>query len=64
MKDAGIADTIPDLAEGDARLYLVDPRDRKPCILELSDIFKEQMVLQKAAVKRVTAIQKVGTSGK
>ena len=53
-----MADTIPELSEGDASLYLVDPRDKKPCILELSDIFREQMVLQKAAVKRVSVIQK------
>ena len=57
LKDAVLTE-IPQLSESDARLYLVDPRDKKPCILELSDIFREQMVLQKAAAKRVTTIQK------
>ena len=57
LQDAFLTE-IPQLSESDARLYLVDPRDKKPCILELSDIFREQMVLQKAAAKRVTTIQK------
>ena len=49
----GVETDIPDLAEQDVKVYLVDPRDKKPCILELSDIFREQMALQKIAVKRV-----------
>lgn len=49
---------IPNLSEQDVKVYLVNPRDRKPSILELSDIYREQLVLQRAAVKRVAIIQK------
>ena len=51
-------DEIPNLSEQDVKIYLVNPRDRKPSLLELSDIYREQVVLQKAVVKRVAIIQK------
>ena len=58
-KEADIdTNEIPNLSEQDVKVYLVNPRDRKPSILELSDIYREQVVLQKAAVKRVAIIQK------
>ena len=49
---------IPNLSEQDVKIYLVNPRDNKPSLLELSDIYREQVVLQRAAVKRVAIIQK------
>ena len=49
---------IPNLSEQDVKIYLVNPRDKKPSLLELSDIYREQVVLQRAAVKRVAIIQK------
>ena len=49
---------IPNLSEQDVKVYLVNPRDKKPSLLELSDIYREQFVLQKAVVKRVAIIQK------
>ena len=42
----------------DVKVYLVDPRDEKPCLRELSDIYKEHVELQKEAVKRVSVIEK------
>ena len=49
---------IPNLSEQDVKIYLVNPRDNKPSLLELSDIYREQVLLQRAAVKRVAIIQK------
>ena len=49
---------VPNLSEQDVKVYLVDPTDKKPSILELSDIYREQLVLQKSAVQRVAIIQK------
>jgi hypothetical protein len=58
-KEAEIdATEIPNLSEQDIKVYLVNPRDKKPSMLELSDIYREQFVLQKSAVKRVAIIQK------
>ena len=58
-KEADIdTNDIPNLSEQDVKVYLVNPRDKKPSLLELSDIYREQVVLQKAAVKRVAIIQK------
>ena len=48
----------PELRPDDVKVYLVDPRDEKPCLRELSDIYKEQMELQKEAIKRVAIIEK------
>ena len=42
------------------QVYLVDPREKRPCLKELNDIFKEQLVLQQAALKQVGIIEKVG----
>ena len=56
-----VADTgqkEPELRPDDVKVYLVDPRDEKPCLRELSDIYKEQMELQKEAIKRVAVIEK------
>ena len=41
------------------KVYLVDPREKKPCLRELNDIFKEHLVLQQAALKQVGIIDKV-----
>lgn len=49
---------IPPITDEDVKVYLVDPRDKSPCLLELNDIYKEQILLQRAAVKRVGVIQK------
>eukprot|EP00093_Oithona_nana_P004408 04408.XXX_95632_92827_1 [CDS] Oithona nana genome sequencing. len=46
------------LRPDDVKVYLVDPRDEKPSLRELSDIYKEQMELQKGAIKRVAVIEK------
>ena len=48
----------PELTAEDVKVYLVDPRDQKPCLRELSDIYKEHVELQKGAVKRVSVIEK------
>ena len=56
-----VADTgqrEPELRPDDVKVYLVDPRDEKPSLRELSDIYKEQMELQKGAIKRVAVIEK------
>jgi hypothetical protein len=43
----------------DLQVYLVDPREKRPCLKELNDIFKEHLVLQQAAIKQVGLIEKV-----
>ena len=48
----------PELTTEDVKVYLVDPRDTKPCLRELSDIYKEHVEYQKEAVKRVSVIEK------
>ena len=48
----------PELTSDDVKVYLVDPRDERPCLRELSDIYKEHVELQKEAVKRVSVIEK------
>lgn len=47
----------PELTPNDVKVYLVDPRDEKPCLRELADIYKEQVELQKSAIKRVAVIE-------
>lgn len=48
----------PELTSDDVKVYLVDPRDEKPCLRELQDIYKEHVELQKSAIKRVAVIEK------
>ena len=47
----------PVLTPEDVKVYLVDPRDEKPCLRELSDIYKEQCKKQEEAIKRVSLIE-------
>jgi hypothetical protein len=47
----------PELTNNDVKVYLVDPRDEKPCLRELADIYKEHVSLQKEAIKRVAVIE-------
>ncbi len=47
----------PELTANDVKVYTVDPRDEKPCLRELADIYREHTELQKAAIKRVAVIE-------
>ena len=42
-KEAAQLEAQPILRPDDVKIYLVDPRDEKPCLRELSDIYKEQV---------------------
>ena len=42
-KEAAQLESQPILRPDDVKIYLVDPRDEKPCLRELSDIYKEQV---------------------
>ena len=55
-KDGGQLESQPALTSEDVKVYLVDPRDEKPCLRELSDIYREQCKLQEEAMKRIAII--------
>ena len=44
------------MAARGARVSMVDPRDRRPCLKELEVIYAEQLVRQREAVERVEGI--------
>ena len=46
------------MAARGARVSMVDPRDRRPCLKELEVIYAEQMVGQREAVERVEGIER------
>ena len=46
------------MAARGARVSMVDPRDRRPCLKELEVIYAEQMLRQREAVERVEGIER------
>ena len=46
------------LARDDVKVYMVDPREDKPCLKELECIYEQQLKFQERAVHRVETIEK------